>query len=489
MKKTKHLTYILLYISIIGITGCKKFIDVEAPLNTVNEENVYQTDASAIAVLSGVYANLSIEENKMRDPGNGPTLLSYVPALSADELTLTGSTRADLNAYYKNALTATAVGDNGFWKRTFFYVYTANSAIAGLATNKSLTPTVKNQLIGEAYFIRAFCYFYLVNLYGKVPIVTGTDYQTNSLLTRSEVSDVYALIKEDFLKAQNLLSDQFSDVTLLASTTERIRPSKDAATAMLARMYLYTGDWAKAETESSKIIDKSGIYSPVSLNSVFLKNSKETIWALQSVGTGQSSNTGSGRLFVLPITGTNGLTYPVYLSNLLVNQFEANDPRLNSWVKTVTVGGTVYPYPYKYKVGNVATVTTEYQIVLRLAEQYLIRAEARAKQSNIRGAVEDLNVIRTRARGSAGDDVVPNLLPTITQDQAIAAVMHERRVELFTEWGHRWLDLKRTGTVDAVMQSVTQAKGGVWKSSQALYPIPLSEIRTNPNLVQNPDYQ
>jgi starch-binding outer membrane protein, SusD/RagB family len=487
MKSKNKLTYILFF-SLLILFGCKKFIAVEAPVNTVNEDNVYQTDANAIAVLSGIYVNLSLEDSKLGSAGNGPTLLNFLPGLSADELTLSGSNRQDFIAYYKNALSTQAVGDVGFWSRTYFYIYSSNAAIIGLTKSQSLSPSVKNQLLGEAYFIRAFCYFYLVNLYGDVPIETSVDYKINAVLHRSKVSEVYAMIKSDLIKAQSLLNENFLDYTLLKTSSERIRPNKGAATALLARTYLYLKEWSNAENESSKLIENNSLYSLDDLANVFLKNSQETIWALQPVGTGQASNTGSGRLYVLSNAGVNGGTYPVYLSNLLLEKFEDNDPRLATWTSFVTVAGVQYYFANKYKVGNVAAPTTEYPIVFRLAEQYLIRAESRAMQNNISGAIDDLNIIRERARGSQADTILPDLPSTLNQEQTENAILHERQIELFTEWGHRWLDIKRNDTVNSVMSVITQLKGGIWKSSQALYPIPSSEIVKNPNLIQNPEY-
>ncbi len=119
-------------------------------------------------------------------------------------------------------------------------------------------------------------------------------------------------------------------------------------------------------------------------------------------------------------------------------------------------------------------------MVLRLAEQYLIRAEARAETGDLTGALDDLNVIRSRA-GLANSTAS-------TQEEILAAILHERQTELFTEWGHRWLDLKRTGNVDDVMPTVAAEKGGSWETTDQFYPVPLSEIDRNPNLTQTPGY-
>jgi hypothetical protein len=121
-------------------------------------------------------------------------------------------------------------------------------------------------------------------------------------------------------------------------------------------------------------------------------------------------------------------------------------------------------------------------MVLRLGEQYLIRAEARAQQNKISDAQSDLNIIRTRAG-------LPNTTAS-DKNSLLSEIFHERKVELFSEWGHRWLDLKRTNAVDAVMSIVTplKANGQQWQSYQKLYPVEFSEVRKSPNLTQTPGY-
>jgi hypothetical protein len=124
-------------------------------------------------------------------------------------------------------------------------------------------------------------------------------------------------------------------------------------------------------------------------------------------------------------------------------------------------------------------------MVLRLGEQYLIRSEARAMQGFLVGnnsACTDLNVIRHRA----GLENV-NL---IDQASVIKAIQKERQVELFSEWGHRWLDMKRIKTIDSVMNNVCPKKGGVWVPYKVLFPLPVYDIKRNPNLRghQNPGY-
>ena len=117
-------------------------------------------------------------------------------------------------------------------------------------------------------------------------------------------------------------------------------------------------------------------------------------------------------------------------------------------------------------------------MVLRLAEQYLIRAEARAEQNNLTGAVADLNIIRNRAG-------LPNTT-AVTQGDILTAIMHERQVELFSEWGHRFFDLKRTGQANTVLGAIASKQP--WNTNQLLYPIPVSETTNDAFLQQNPGY-
>jgi hypothetical protein len=201
-------------------------------------------------------------------------------------------------------------------------------------------------------------------------------------------------------------------------------------------------------------------------------------------------NTLDAELYVLltgiayPVPGPNGGSRPVYLSKSLFNSFEAGDLRKENWIDSVSVGGVVYPFPYKYKAWESNQPRTENFVVFRLGEQYLIRAEARAHLNDLNGAKQDLLAIRSRA---GLQDILQN-----NQQDILSAIEKERRAELFCEWGHRWFDLKRTGTIDSVMnfevlQKTATAK---WEPFKALFPIPIDDILRNPSLKgrQNPGY-
>ena len=160
------------------------------------------------------------------------------------------------------------------------------------------------------------------------------------------------------------------------------------------------------------------------------------------------------------------------VSESVLNAFETGDIRLTTWIGVYDDGTQSYSYVNKYKVHFRDEPLTEYQMVFRLAEQYLIRAEARAMQDNLLGAIDDVNEIRVRAGLEA------LVAEGLSKEQVIAVVDHERRAEFFVEWGHRWFDLKRKGKIDEVLGAVKQD----WQSSDVFFPISQVEINANPNL-------
>lgn len=351
------------------------------------------------------------------------------------------------------------------WDEAYTYIYYANSVLEGLANSDQIRENTAKQLTGEAKFIRAFFHFYLVNLFGDIPYISTTDYLANNVVKRDAVALVYEKIIQDLTDAQALLAEDYS-----YSGEERVQPNQFAATALLARTYLYTKDWAKAETEASKVIQNTGTYELEVLNNVFLKNNSEAIWQLMTVdGHGRTEEAST----YIPVPTPR---YAV-LTDHFVKSFENGDSRRSNWIDSMIYNEVVYYFPFKYKVSKWDDPITEYTTILRLAEQYLIRAEARAQQGNITGAQADLNMIRNRA----------GLENTTATDQAslLLAIEHERRIELFTEWGHRWFDLIRTGKAGAVLSGFGTKD---WQETDMLYPIPQSEIENNLNITQNPGY-
>lgn len=437
------------------LASCKKFIEVASPVNQLNANNVFTDDKTATAAVVGIYSDMEFSAPIS-------TYLTLLQGLSADELTSTSGDKG-----YLDFATNTYLPNNRYIAATwaiYSIVYEANSCIQGIQNSRSLSPGIKNQLLGEAHFSRAFCYFYLANLFGDVPLAISTDYRINDTLHRMASPLIYQQIITDLLTAQSQLSTDYP-------TDQRVRPNRWTATSLLSRIYLYANRWADAELQASAIIN-SGLYTLSGVDSVFLNTSNETIWQLMPVSP--NFNTQEAAFFV-PGSTTEIPTYP--LTNDLVNAFEPGDNRILAWTGSSAIGGQVFYYPAKYKIVG-GSPLNEYHIVFRLAELYLIRAEARMQQGNTMGAIADLNLIRSRAH-------LAPLLATLPQDRVAVAIQQERRIELFAEFGHRWLDLKRTKTVDPVIGALKPAS---WHSTDALWPVPQDQRSADPFLTQNAGY-
>ncbi|NOT73427.1 MAG: RagB/SusD family nutrient uptake outer membrane protein [Cyclobacteriaceae bacterium] len=458
--------YIILFLVTIALDACESFVEIAPPKTESVSSIVYADDVSATAAIRGIY-------HEMVRSGFASGLSSsvtFVGGASADELISYGSA---LDEFYNNNVLPTSNSNSAIWAGAYKSIYYCNSAIEGLQQSTSITAAVRNQLLGEAKFIRSFCHFYLTNLYGEIPISTSTDYVVNSSSKRATKDQVIALIKQDLTEAQGLLANDFQ-----FTSSERVRVTSWAASAMLARVHLYSGDWVNAESVSTTVINQATLFKLVTdLNVAFLKNSTEAIWQLMPVVTGQNTNEGS--LFI-PFSSTS-LPSTASLTTSLINSFEVGDKRKTNWTGNQTVAATVIYFPLKYKVRLLNQPVTEYSMVLRLAEQYLIRSEARARQGKLPESMSDLDVIRSRA----GLPSIQTKIPVPTMDNLLLAIEQERRVEFFSEWGHRWLDLKRWDRANAVLQPV---KPG-WALTDLLYPIPQTELAANPNLnPQNSGY-
>jgi len=443
---------------------CKKLIAVPTPASQTDNTKAFSNDSIATDVMLGVYGSIMNSPRALLNGGS-----SIFGGLSADELFRTVPS-ADEDAFFQYALTSVNTLCSSLYTTAYNWLYDCNNLLENLAQKNGVTDSTQKQLTGEAKFLRALIYFHLVNDFGEVPLILGTDYQSNSLAARSASDLVYEQIIADLTAAQNLLSPAYAGTNPLYAEA-RTRPNQAAASALLARVFLYRGRWTEAETAASTVINNTDYVLERDLNSVFLADSRETIWQLQPIRNNAYTTEGS---FFIPAGGIGAR--PTYaLQNWLLDAFEPSDLRKSHWVGTSTTGNK-YSYPYKYKAANASVPNPEYNIVLRLAEQYLIRAEARAWLGDNTGAMADLNVIRSRAGLAAA--------PLASGTTLLNTIWHERQVELFAEWGHRWLDLKRTGQADSVLHA---EKSG-WTTPAALYPLPFTELTRDPNLTQNAGY-
>ncbi|MCF6132735.1 RagB/SusD family nutrient uptake outer membrane protein [Flavobacterium wongokense] len=451
----------LLGIAILSLSACDSFVDVEQPNSQLTSDAIFNDYTTASAAMKDVYT-------KMRDGGlltGKPVGLTHLLGLYADELQSYQSSASSAAPFYNNAVIPTHSYAQEIWITTYSQVYACNAVLKGAAASTALTADQKNQLTGEALFARALLHSYLAGVYGACPFITTTDYEQNLNVSRLPKSQIYTLCISDLEQARDLLP-----ATYLSSS--RTRPNKFAVSALLARLYLYSGRWAEASNEASAVLNQSAMYVwEPDLNKVFLKACTSTIWQFSAAGA--TGNTQEGALFIF----NAGPPPVVALNSALYTVFEPGDLRKTAWTRTITNGPNTWRHVYKYKQGAGALPTAEQSIVLRLAEQYLIRAEARAQLGELTNAKQDLNFIRTNAG-------LPNTT-AVTQSDVLDAILKERRVELFAEFGHRFFDLQRNAKLDVELSPV---KPG-WNTTDALWPVPESQLLINPNLLpQNAGY-
>ena len=481
----RHQQYILFALALCVVTGCKKLIEIDPPKSTITTEQLFSSNEQAEWAVAGIYSKLihgtAYEFTSTAAEKNfGAGLSTILGSFSSDEMyNAAGAGRTDL--YYLNInklSTQRAALPASAWTSAYKTIYDANAVLEGLAASTALLDSVKHQLRGEALALRAFAYFYLVNFFGDVPLALSIDYTKTGNLSRAPVAKVYEQIIKDLVEAKALLAQDFS-----VGKEERVRVNAWFAEALLARVYLYTGQYQEAVNSANKVISKTDYFSlEQDLSNVFSTTSREAILQLKPTNADVAikNATPEGYLFRPYLSG---LASHYRFTDVFLQSFEANDKRKTTWIMEESGSFT----PYKYTVGPTDGVQygpqPQYYMVMRLAELYLIRAEASLLLSagNKGAAISDLNALRQRA----GLDDLP---ATLSASQVTDAIAHERRFELFAEWGHRWLDLKRTGKASAVLSQIA-AKQPWAGDYQLLYPIPATEIINNKNITQNPVYE
>lgn len=447
----------IILLSVLLLGGCSKFVDIAPPKNEVAGNLAFSDDQTAEAAVVGLYANMNSYNYQFAN-----VLGNILVGMSADEIYYAASF-ASFDEFRYNELSTSNTYVGMLWAQPYALIYQANSCIEGLQKSTMLSSSVKSQLTGEALFLRSFCYFYLINYFGDVPLILSTDYLHNNTLPRTDKQIVYDTVEANLQRAIDLMGAPY------VADGSRIRPNKGTAQALLSRVALYRKDWTKAVTIASTLIDNPQYALESDLNKVFLTASKEAIWQLQSISPGR--NTFEGNTMV-PLSVPYYRLYPE-----LIASFEPGDKRLQDWTGQYTSGTSTVYFPLKYKV-RISQEVTENSTVFRLAEQYLIRSEANAELGKLHPAIDDLNTIRNRAG-------VDSLSYGLDKTAVLKAVAMERRRELFTEWGHRWLDLIRTGKAATILKPLKPD----WQDTDTLYPIPLDAISTNNALIPNPGYE
>ncbi len=446
-----------LLFSFLLMSSCEDFLETQDTTGQISHQNIFEDVNTATAAVTTMYA-------KLRDDvliTGKSTGVGALMGMYADELVYYGMPGQPLETFYKHQIIASDVLVSRMWNGSYNLVYMSNAAIEGLEASESLPEEVKSQLLGEALFIRAMTHFYLVNLFGDIPYITTTDYEVNKRVSRMQESLVYNNIITDLERAKSLLVDTYI-------SAERTRTNKWVVSALLARVYLYLEQWENAEIESSLLIDNTSLFNLSSnLEEEFLKTSQSAILRLKTKSEGISTTEAMTFVF------TSDPPPFVALNQNFVDEMANEDLRRIHWIGEVSNNTNTWYYPNKYKQGT----SMQFSIAFRLAEQYLIRAEARVRQNNLIGAQQDINIIRNRAG-------LPNTTAN-TSEQLLKAILDERQFELFTEHGHRWFDLRR---FDAAEEVLSPIKPG-WQSNHILLPIPISELMMNTNLnPQNPGY-
>lgn len=451
---TKY-TYIFSLFLLLGFTGCDDALDVDLPSNQLSSETVYASNTTAEAAVNGIYQSMvaSFYYDYMHS----------VLGQTSDELVPTNGLA---NVYSSNEITEIDGSMSSMWTELYKTIYNANNVIEGVSKSTTLDAVKSKQWIAEGKFLRAYCHFYLTNLWGNVPLILTTNINVSALAPQTAQDAVYAQIILDLTDASKDLPVNYNNYD-----NERIRATKWAAEALLARVNLYLGRWNEASSHASAVINETGTYSIITgltaSNSPFIADNEESILQIPFFNADYTYE--GSEVF------TNGGKFLLRKGNAL---FETGDARKINWTVDILDDDNVFLGigPRKYK-NSYSNSPVERSTILRLAELYLIRAEARIKLNDITGAQEDINVIRNRALLASTTLTDPNQLSDL-----IAA---ERERELFAENGHRWLDLKRTGKLNETVSVLTDK---IWKTSDNLYPIPEEAIRSNPFLIQNSGY-
>lgn len=458
-KRVPETLKILGFLIVCCMTSCESYLEIDAPKNKLISETVFKDISTVESALANIFF-------KIREQGmvSGNFGLSVSMGIYTDELDYFGRNPDQLNIY-NHGITAYDTTVSSWWNQAYNLIYAANDIIKGMESNPFLNKQDRERINGQALFVRAFLHSLLMELFGDVPYITTTNYIYNNTVSRTSKNTVYEAIIKDLNQAVELLDDQ--------TIGDRVLPNKFAAKALLARIYLSHGDWELADETAASVIDKHTLETDI--NKVFLKNATGTLWQLKPGGPTIKNTQEAQRLIITSIP-TQGYA----LTSNLLAAFESGDLRREQWVGSFSSNDslTTLYFAHKYKQTiNTTTQSLEYSIILRLAEQYLIRAEARAHLGDINGSQRDINILRSRA--GLGNTTAA------TKEDLLRAVLHERQVEFFTEHGHRWFDLNRFVKSNDILSSI---KPG-WKSTNILLPIPGNEIEVNPNLrPQNDGY-
>lgn len=444
---------------LISTNSCEKFVETDFPNNQLATELMFEDEKTADAALAGLYSGLwtsSVVSGS--SDGSGAFLGMY-----ADDVTCVFTTAGNsLLDVYNNQPLPTNATVSLVWTNAYQQIYMANSIIEGTENSKSLSAAVKERLRGEALFIRSLIYFYLYNIYGEIPYTDTTDYLYNSTLKRMPKTEFLVRLETDMSEAVNLLPASYRN-------TERIYVNKAAGYVLLAKMKMMLGKWQEAEILCQTVIQNSDYVFQSDLSKVFQKSGKHIIWQLKP----KNNTDATLEAVMYNFTGT---PTSFVLNPSLINSFASNDLRRQNYFTAVAFGSQTNYKQTKYKV-TTATNSTEYSIIYRLEDVYLMLSESLLIQNKTAQAVPFINFTRQRA------GLTP-LSTSLSQTQALSEMKAERRKEFFAEHGSRFIDLKRWNELDQLQAVKTN-----WKNTNQFLPLPQKEMLLNTNLTpQNEGY-
>ncbi|SDE57378.1 Starch-binding associating with outer membrane [Mucilaginibacter pineti] len=479
MKKIKYTIIALSTLIVLFNTSCKKQLDIK-PESDVEADLAIKNSKDVEGVLIGAYTAAGLRGIY------GGRLQATTEFLANDGDFSFYGTYSEYTELSSQAPTITNAFISDLWNAGFNTIGVCNTVLAHL----DLVDTAKGKRVrveAEAKFLRGMTYFDLARSFGRawnddhgspttnpaVPIVLTPTTTIPGIQkpSRSTVAQVYAQAISDLTAAEANLE--------VAKSTYA---SSSAASAILARIYLTQENYTLAETEATKVIDAKNngniIYSLVNLfadefqypgQATHVFNTTEDIFAIQ-----MSSQSGFNALNEIFASADFGGRSETYINQQHFDRYETGDDRLNEFYDEDGLGD-ILTSKFNNQYGNV--------VLIRLAEIYLIRAEARIKKgaADLVGAAADINIVRKRAK-------LENTTATSAVD-LFEAVKHERRVELAFE-GFRLFDLKRYKESIPAYDSNGDPAGTIdWDSPKLVYPIPKRERDTNPNLTQNEGYQ
>lgn len=452
--KTIRIILALLFLG--SLISCTDFLEVEVPKDQVDQKKAFNDDRTATSALTQVYTDM---RNSGFLSGNRDGV-GFLMGCYADELEVTVN-QADYKNFYEGTIISTNNAVGVLWNRSYRQIYMANNVLEGLEESTGISNVVKNQLRGEALAVRGIIHFYLTQTFGAVPYVTSTDYTLNVKINKLFPAVVMNRAIEDLEQAQMLLNEMYPSV-------ERVRINKSAVQGFLARLYLYAENWDMAKQYAETVINNP-LYELEPLENTFLKESRSAL--LQFKPSTEGGNALEANTYIFS-------TVPApqaQLSAYLLDAFEPTDLRKSFFVKNVgSENGQAHAF--KYTTRGFTSVSKEYSVVLRLEEMYLISAEAAAELNDMSSCNLRLNVLRNRAGLPAVD--------LHDKQSALEAVLRERRIEMFCEFGHRFYDLKRKKRLNDLLVAKP-----FWQEHFRELPIPYNEIMLNPNLLpQNQGY-